>query len=139
MLMDQFSGRPLDDDASSIEIHPKAVFVPEHSDPKLNRFAFSYEIHITNHGLHTVQLVDRHWQIDMGNGCIQEVRGEGVVGEQPVLAPGASYQYQSGAIIETPAGRMWGDYGFAHEHGEKFRVAIPLFHLLAPGQYRPIH
>lgn len=141
IFMEQFSDHPLDNDAkdASIEIHVKTAFVAEHSDHKLNRFAFGYEIHITNRGLHTVQLMDRHWQIDMGNGWIQEVRGEGVVGEQPVLAPGESYQYQSGAIIETPAGRMWGDYGFVTEDGEKFRAPIPLFHLLAPGQFRPIH
>lgn len=128
-----------DSENSSIEIHVKTAFVPEHSDPQLNRFAFGYDIRISNRGLRTVQLMDRHWQIDMGNGCIQEVRGEGVVGEQPVLAPGESHQYQSGAIIETPAGRMWGDYGFIAEDGEKFRATIPLFHLLAPDQYRPIH
>lgn len=123
----------------SIEIYPKAFFVPAHSDPKSNRFAFGYDIRITNRGTHTVQLIDRHWQIDMGNGCIQEVRGEGVIGEQPILAPGESYQYQSGAIIETPAGQMWGYYGFEDETGERFRVPIPLFHLLAPEQYRLMH
>ena len=131
--------RENDIDAPTIEILPKVTFVPEHSDPTLNRFAFGYEIHITNRGSHTVQLMDRHWRIDMGNGCIQEVRGEGVVGEQPVLAPGESYQYQSGAIIESPAGRMWGDYGFLDEDGQRFRAPIPLFHLLAPGQYRTVH
>lgn len=137
--MDQFTAHPSDSDAAFIEIKPKAVFVPEHSDPERNRYAFGYDIHIANLGPHTVQLLDRHWQIDLGNGRIQEVHGEGVIGKQPILAPGESYRYQSGAIIETPAGRMWGNYGFIHQDGEKFRVPIPLFHLLAPDQYRPSH
>jgi ApaG protein len=140
-FMDQYSGRSMDNEtnAQPIEIQTKVVFVPGHSDPELNRFAFGYEIRMTNHGEQTVQLMNRHWRIDMGNGVIQEVRGEGVIGEQPVLAPGETHQYQSGAIIETPAGRMWGDYGFVNEAGEEFRVPIPLFHLLAPGQYRTIN
>lgn len=140
-MMNLFSDHPLDNDADSpfLEILPKAVFVPAHSNPRLNRFAFGYDIQITNRSQQTVQLMDRHWRIDMGNGCIQEVRGEGVVGEQPIIAPGETYRYQSGAMIETPAGRMWGDYGFVNEDGKKFRAPIPLFHLLAPDQYRPIH
>jgi len=141
-FLDHFSGHPSQDNdaqAQAIAIDTAVVFVPEHSEPNSNRFAFGYEIKITNGGTQTVQLIDRHWQIDMGNGCIHEVRGEGVVGEQPVLAPGETHQYRSGAVIETPAGRMWGDYGFVDEAGATFRASIPLFHLLAPDQYRPVH
>ncbi|OYV45881.1 MAG: hypothetical protein B7X12_07330 [Halothiobacillus sp. 20-53-49] len=86
-----------------------------------------------------MQLIDRHWHIDQGNGCIHEVQGEGVIGEQPQILPGGFHQYQSGAIIETPAGRMWGDYGFVDKNGAAFRVKIPLFHLVAPSDYRPLH
>ncbi len=122
-----------------IEVSPRAVYVPEHSDPARDRYAFGYEISITNHSEDTVQLLDRHWLIDHGNGSLQEVRGEGVVGEQPVLAPGAVHRYRSGAIIETPAGRMWGEYGFIDPHGTRFLVAIAPFHLLAPATLRPLH
>lgn len=122
-----------------IEVSPRAVFVAEHSEPEKQRFAFGYEISITNHSPQAVQLLDRHWFIDHGNGGMQEVRGDGVVGEQPTLAPGASHRYRSGAIIETPAGRMWGEYGFIDPHGERFLVPIPIFHLLAPAAHRPLH
>lgn len=122
-----------------IEIIPRSVFVPEHSDTEHERFAFGYEIHIHNHSDATVQLLNRHWRIDHGNGCIQEVHGEGVVGETPVLAAGEEFAYRSGAIIESPAGRMWGDYGFVDQSGHDFQVSIPLFHLIAPADYRPLH
>ncbi|WP_407275204.1 Co2+/Mg2+ efflux protein ApaG [Halothiobacillus sp. DCM-1] len=124
--------------AAHIEVIPRAVYVAEHSDPERQRFAFGYEIQITNHSAATVQLRDRHWLIDHGNGSLQEVRGEGVVGEQPVLGPDETHRYRSGAIIETPAGQMWGDYGFTDSQGTPFRVAIPLFHLLAPAHLRPL-
>ncbi|HER35315.1 MAG TPA: ApaG domain, partial [Halothiobacillaceae bacterium] len=81
----------------------------------------------------------RHWVIDHGNGCIKEVRGEGVVGRQPRIRPGEHYTYRSGAIIESPAGRMHGDYGFVGEDGETFRVTIPRFDLVAPAAFRLIH
>ncbi|MHB1228696.1 MAG: Co2+/Mg2+ efflux protein ApaG [Halothiobacillus sp.] len=138
-LNDFLCKTPRDPRASDIEIIPKAFYVPEHSDPAQQRFAFGYDIRIVNHGARTVQLIERHWHIDRGNGCIHEVRGEGVVGEQPILNPGTVYRYQSGSVIETPAGHMWGDYGFIDAEGEAFRVAIPLFHLVAPRDYRPLH
>ncbi len=123
----------------AIEVIPRAVFVPAHSDAGVNKFAFGYEITIVNHGDAPVQLKTRHWRIDHGNGCIQEVRGDGVVGETPILRPQERFAYRSGAIIESPAGRMWGDYGFEDENGEPFLVPIPAFHLIAPADYRPLH
>lgn len=123
----------------AIEIVARAVFVPDHSDVEANRFAFGYEVTIVNHSDETVQLKTRHWRIDHGNGCIQEVRGEGVVGEMPLLRPQERFAYRSGAIIESPAGRMWGDYGFEDQSGEPFLVPIPTFHLVAPADYRPLH
>jgi ApaG protein len=114
------------------------VFVAEHSDPDAGRFAFGYRIEIGNESDAAVTLTDRHWVIDHGNGCLKEVRGPGVVGETPRIPPGGRHRYRSGAIIESPAGRMWGDYGFVTDGGETFRVAIPAFDLIAPARYRRI-
>ena len=139
LLRDFLSNQADDPRSAQVEITPRAFYVAEHSRPDEQRFAFGYDIKITNHGTQTIQLIDRHWQIDHGNGCIHEVRGEGVIGEQPHIAAGGAHQYQSGAIIETAAGRMWGDYGFTAADGSPFRVKIPLFHLLAPSSYRPLH
>ncbi|MGC8698022.1 MAG: ApaG domain, partial [Halothiobacillus sp.] len=81
-FLQHFLGKPPSDPrATAIEIIPRAFYVAEHSDPAKQRFAFGYDIKITNHGAHKVQLVDRHWQIDQGNGCIHDVRGVGVIGE----------------------------------------------------------
>ena len=125
--------------AEQIRIRPRAVFVPDHSDAAAHRFAFGYEIVIENEGDQPVTLTDRHWVIDHGNGCIKEVRGEGVVGKTPRILPGERYAYRSGAVIETPAGRMRGDYGFVSDSGEVFRVPIPRFDLIAPATFRHIH
>ncbi|HQS03371.1 MAG: Co2+/Mg2+ efflux protein ApaG [Halothiobacillaceae bacterium] len=138
-LNDYLGTPPSDPRATAIEITPRAFYVAEHSTPAEHRFAFGYHIKIANRGAEPVQLIDRHWHIDQGNGCIHEVQGEGVIGEQPQILPGGFHQYQSGAIIETPAGRMWGDYGFVDKNGAAFRVKIPLFHLVAPSDYRPLH
>ncbi len=124
--------------AESIRIRPRAVFVPEHSDINAQRFAFGYEIVIENGSRQPVTLTDRHWVIDHGNGCLKEVRGEGVIGEQPRIGPGERFSYRSGAVIESPAGRMWGDYGFISDQGEVLRVTIPTFDLVAPAAFRSI-
>ncbi|MFP4251845.1 MAG: Co2+/Mg2+ efflux protein ApaG [Guyparkeria sp.] len=124
--------------AEAIRIRPRAVFVPEHSDTAAGRFAFGYEVVIDNGGDQAVTLTDRHWVIDHGNGCLKEVRGEGVVGEQPRIPPGERFSYRSGAVIESPAGRMWGDYGFVSDRGDVFRVTIPTFDLIAPAVFRSI-
>ncbi len=125
-------------EAQGVTIRRRVVFVPEHSDTDAGRYAFGYEITIENHGARAVTLVDRHWVIDHGNGVIKEVRGEGVGGEQPRLEPGESHSYRSGAIIESPAGRMTGDYGFRTDAGAVFRVDVPAFDLIAPAAFRSI-
>jgi len=130
--------RHAEEPAGSIRIHPRVAFVPEHSDTRQGQYAFGYEITIENAGHLAVTLTDRHWVIDHGNGMIKEVRGEGVVGEQPRIAPGEHYRYRSGAIIESPAGRMWGDYGFRSDAGTILRVDIPAFDLIAPATFRTI-
>ncbi|MFI9651445.1 Co2+/Mg2+ efflux protein ApaG [Guyparkeria halopsychrophila] len=124
--------------AESIRILPRAVFVPEHSETAAQRFAFGYEIVIENGSDLPITLTDRHWMIDHGNGCLKEVRGEGVVGEQPRILPGERFSYRSGAVIESAAGRMWGDYGFVSNEGDAFRVTIPTFDLFAPAAFRSI-
>lgn len=107
-------------------------YLDEQSDPAANRFAFAYTISIRNTGTLAAQLIDRHWIITDGNGKIQEVRGEGVIGEQPLLQPGTSYTYTSGCLLETPVGSMQGSYGMRSEDDEEFRAAVKVFRLAKP-------
>ena len=113
---------------NSIEIFPK----PEYLGRQNEQYAFAYEITITNRLDFAVKLLNRHWIITHGNGYIQEVRGEGVVGEKPRLEPGQSFSYTSGALIPTPNGSMSGSYEFVTDGGETFRATIPEFVLAAP-------
>ena len=115
---------------NAIRIEVQTRYLSEQSDEQ--RFAFSYHITISNMGDSTVQLLDRHWIITDGNGTVQEVRGAGVVGEQPLIAPGASHSYSSGCQLETPVGSMRGSYGMRSEKGDMFRAQIPLFRLSKP-------
>ena len=122
--------------ADHIEVHPVAVYLENQSDPEAGRFAFAYTIQITNNGPEPVQLLSRHWYITDANNEVEEVEGPGVVGLQPVIDPGESFQYSSGAIIETETGTMHGSYRMVTDAGESFDVPIPMF-LLAPP--RTIH
>ncbi|WP_446831326.1 Co2+/Mg2+ efflux protein ApaG [Candidatus Foliamicus sp.] len=97
------------------------------------RHVFSYTITIQNRGQEPARLLTRHWIITDGNGRVEEVLGDGVVGEQPRLRPGEEHRYTSGAIIDTPFGTMQGSYGMVTDTGEKFSATIPLFRLQAPG------
>lgn len=122
--------------ADHIEIHPVAVFLENQSDPAAGRFAFAYTIQITNNGPEPVQLLSRHWYITDAGNEVEEVEGPGVVGLQPVIDPGETFQYSSGAIIETETGTMHGSYRMVTDAGESFDAPIPMF-LLAPP--RTIH
>ena len=113
---------------STIEISPR----PEYLGVQEEHHAFAYEITITNHMDQPVRLLNRHWIITHGNGFMEEVRGEGVVGEQPRLEPGQSFTYSSGALISTATGSMAGSYEFVTDHGDHFRATIPEFVLAAP-------
>jgi len=113
---------------NSIEIFPN----PEYLGRQNAQYAFAYQITITNGMEIPVKLLNRHWIITHGNGYIQEVKGEGVVGEKPRLQPGQSYTYRSGALIPTPTGSMSGSYEFVTDGGEKLRAVIPEFVLAAP-------
>ncbi len=115
------------------------TYLPEQSRPSENRYVWAYHIRIENSGGETVQLRSRHWHITDGLGRVQEVRGPGVVGEQPVLGPGTAYEYTSGTPLETPSGIMVGTYHMEAAGGERFDVAIPAFSLDSPHQPFRLH
>ncbi len=116
----------------SEEFSVKIVPVPQYLGAHGDQHAFAYTIHITNRGEWPITLRNRHWIITHGDGSREEVVGDGVVGETPELAPGASFSYTSGAVIPTPVGSMKGSYGFTTKEGQKFRADIPEFALHAP-------
>lgn len=120
-----------------ITVTPK--FLEERSSAEENHFFWAYTVEIVNLGTVTVQLKTRHWRITDQNGHLQEVRGAGVVGEQPVLQPGESFEYTSGVPLTTPTGIMTGSYEMASESGESFPVAIPAFSLDSPHARRVIN
>lgn len=113
---------------NEIEVSPLPTFLGRQNE----QYAFGYEITITNRMDIAVQLLNRHWIITHGNGYIQEVKGEGVVGEQPRLEPGQSFTYSSGALIPTPIGSMAGSYDFITDGGASIQAEIPEFVLAAP-------
>lgn len=120
------------DDKYRIEVHPRPQFIPEQSDPENGRYVFAYTITITNTGQLAAQLISRHWIITDANNAIQEVRGLGVVGQQPLLRPGESYEYTSGSSLTTPIGTMKGSYQMVAEDGTPFEAEIPEFVLAVP-------
>ena len=111
-----------------IEIKPRPTYLGQHD----GRYAFAYHITITNRSTEPVKLLNRHWIITHSDGAIEEVRGEGVVGEQPRLTPGQSHSYSSGAMIPTASGSMKGSYEFVTDSGTRFEAEIPEFVLAAP-------
>jgi ApaG protein len=113
----------------NIEVTVSPRFLSERSSPDNGYFFWAYSIEITNQGQETVQLKTRHWRITDANGKLQEVKGAGVVGEQPVLKPGESFEYTSGVPLPTPSGFMVGTYGMVTEAGEPFDIDIPAFSL----------
>ena len=115
-----------------ISVTPKVTFLSEQSDPDKNHFVFAYTITVTNTGDVTAQLVSRHWIITDAEHRVQEVKGQGVVGKQPLLRPGESFEYTSGACIPTPVGTMRGSYQMVAEDGVTFDVPIPAFTLSVP-------
>lgn len=115
-----------------IDVSIRTAYLSEQSDKEADRHVFAYTITIANSGTIATQLISRHWIISNGDGSVQEVRGLGVVGEQPLLKPGDSFEYTSGTVISTPLGSMKGSYQMAAEDGIHFNVAIPEFVLSAP-------
>jgi ApaG protein len=122
-----------------IEVTVEPNFLPEKSSVSDGRYFWSYTVVITNSGGETVQLRSRHWIITDGTGRRQEVRGEGVVGEQPVLAPGERFQYTSGVPLATASGFMSGHYQMESESGERFDIEVPAFSLDGPDGQRVLN
>jgi len=119
-------------DTYRIEVQAVAEFVPAQSRPEDEHYVFAYHITIRNTGKESAQLMSRHWVITDGTGKVQEVHGQGVIGEQPLLAPGDSYSYTSGCVLETPVGTMHGSYQMVAEDGHAFDAEIPPFMLAMP-------
>jgi ApaG protein len=123
----------------NIEVSVTPRFLAERSSPQQGHFFWAYTISITNKGAETVQLKARHWRITDAHGRVQEVRGAGVVGEEPRLAPGESFEYTSGVPLPTPSGFMVGSYSMVTDKGERFEIAIPAFSLDSPEARRTIN
>ena len=115
-----------------ISVSAAVQYLPDQSDDKAGRYVFAYTITIRNTGNTTAQLISRHWVITDSQGLVQEVRGLGVVGAQPVLRPGEQHEYSSGTAINTPVGTMRGSYQMVAEDGTRFEAAIPEFTLSVP-------
>lgn len=119
-----------------IEVEVEPYYLEEQSDPDESRYVWGYRIVISNHSSRPVRLVQRYWHITDENGLVDEVEGLGVVGEQPHLKPGDSYEYSSGCPLDTPSGMMFGHYQMETDDGETMIVDIPAFSLDSPGQLR---
>ena len=115
-----------------IRVTVSSAYIPAQSAPKARRYVFSYTVRISNEGTETAQLKSRHWIITDGNGKIEQVRGPGVVGEQPMLRPGEHFEYTSGCVLETPRGSMEGTYQMVRSDGSEFDAAIAAFALMLP-------
>jgi len=115
-----------------ITVTTRTQFIPEQSDESAERFVFAYTITITNTGQVAAQLISRHWVISDAHDKVQEVRGLGVVGEQPLLKPGEHFEYTSGTAIATPVGAMKGSYQMVAEDGSQFEAEVPEFILSVP-------
>lgn len=118
----------------SLAVTVKPVYLEEQSSPRDNHYVWAYHVRIENRGRDTVQLRSRYWHITDALGRVQEVRGAGVVGEQPVLKPGQAFEYTSGTPLPTPSGIMTGTYQMETEAGERFDIEIPAFSLDSPHQ-----
>ncbi len=116
-----------------IRVDVETAYLADQSEPDSRRYVFAYTITIRNEGEVAARLLRRHWIITDADGRVQEVRGEGVVGEQPYLEPGQGFRYSSGAVIETPVGSMQGSYQMQADDGAEFDAPIPAFRLAMPG------
>jgi ApaG protein len=117
----------------NIKVDVETNYVEDQSDPRERRYVFAYTITIRNEGEVPARLLTRHWIITDSNGKVQEVRGDGVVGEQPYLKPGQGFRYSSGAVLETPVGAMQGTYQMVGDDGQHFDAPILPFRLAIPG------
>jgi ApaG protein len=132
-------GYQYEQETKRIRVAVKPAYLDDQSDPEDDRYVWSYTVTIENRSPEPVQLLSRYWNIVDGTGRIQEVRGPGVVGAQPVIAPGESFQYTSGCPLETASGTMSGRYQMMSASGESFEAEIPAFLLESPYERRQIH
>ena len=116
-----------------LAVRAKPLYLADQSDPDSERYVFSYQIEISNLSAMRVQLMSRYWLITHGSGRVEEVVGEGVVGQQPVIEGGSAFRYSSGAILESPVGTMEGHYVLVDDAGRDFQLPIPRFRLSMPG------
>lgn len=123
-----------EDPRYQIRVDVESRFIPEQSEPDEGRHVFAYTVTIRNEGSEPAQLLDRHWIITDADGQTQEVQGEGVVGEQPRLEPGQSFEYTSGTVLRTAVGSMHGSYGMVADDGHRFNAPIAPFSLSVPGK-----
>lgn len=122
-----------------IRVQVEPVYLDDQSEPDNAQYVWAYRVQIENEGTETVQLLTRYWHITDGMGRVQEVRGAGVVGEQPVLNPGESYEYTSGTPLPTPSGIMKGSYQMSTPSGDKFDIEVPAFSLDCPHEARQLN
>ena len=123
----------------NIRVAVEPNFLEDQSEPERGRYLWSYQVTIENKSSETVQLLSRYWRITNSRGIVREVRGDGVIGEQPVLKPGQAFEYTSGAPLETPSGFMTGSYQMRSASGENFDIGIPMFALESPYEVRRMH
>lgn len=123
----------MSDPRYQIDVNVVSRYLPEQSQPEQNRYAFAYRVTIHNNGLLPAQLLSRHWLITDGDGHVQEVRGPGVIGQQPLIEPGQSHSYDSGTLLSTQVGTMQGSYQMQAEDGHPFDAPIAPFRLAVPG------
>ena len=116
-----------------IRVQVESFYLDAHSSPEENHYVFAYQIRLKNLSNRTVQLIRRHWIITDSSGEINEVKGDGVVGDQPILEPDEEYEYTSGSHLNSPVGTMQGTYEMTSTDGENFEVKIPCFSLAVPG------
>lgn len=116
----------------SVSVKVKSMFLPAQSESAQERYVFAYTITITNQSNAHVQLINRAWTITNANGEVTQVKGSGVVGQQPIIEPGDSFTYTSGTVLETPVGVMEGYYGMQNATGDPFKLVIPQFRLAQP-------
>jgi len=121
-----------EDSTYTIEVQVQARFVADQSEPQANRYVFAYTVQLRNAGRVPARLLTRHWMITDANGRVEEVRGDGVIGEQPWMRPGDRFEYTSGAVLETPVGTMGGSYQMLADDGTCFDAPIPTFTLSIP-------
>jgi ApaG protein len=121
----------------TVRVRPE--YLPDQSDEEERRWVWAYWIEIENRGRETVQLLGRHWIITDGMGRVEEVKGLGVVGKQPILRPGERFDYTSGCPLATPSGMMVGSYAMVTDSGERFDISIPAFSLDLPGERRVVN